>query len=204
MATNLDAEDFSSHSHESESPAPGTMNDAPTENLNLDAEDSSLHLHELDIPETDTIKNEEKLPDPPFTQHQSTFVEKLASNLPQEMIQSLEPTIVDHDSETDISEPPFDIMSASPITRQSTCSPDPKVTSTSGRQLGCKSICCIQGSPYKPTSAELKSTSVKQTSSNGKNRQCPWSIFSKYGWITYCSTQGTIAFFSVKQQVKNG
>ena len=120
LATNLDAEDFSSYSHESESPAPGTMNDASTENLNFDAEDSSLHLHELDIPDTDTIENEEKLPDPPFTQHQSTFLEKLASNLPQEMMQSLEPTIVDHDSETDISEPPFDITSASPITRQST------------------------------------------------------------------------------------
>ena len=38
LATNLDAEDFSSHSHESESPAPSTMNDGPTENLNLDAE----------------------------------------------------------------------------------------------------------------------------------------------------------------------
>ena len=36
------------------------------------------------------------------------------------MIQSLEPTIVDHDSETDISEPPFDITLASPITPQST------------------------------------------------------------------------------------
>ena len=57
LTTNLDAENFSSRSHESESPAPETMNDASTENLNLDAEDSSLHLHELDIPDTGTIEN---------------------------------------------------------------------------------------------------------------------------------------------------
>ena len=48
-------------------------------------------------------------PDPPFTQQQSTFNEKFASDLPQEMnqIPSLEPTITDHESETDISELSF-------------------------------------------------------------------------------------------------
>ena len=70
-------------------------------------------------------------------------------------IQSLEPTITDHESETDISELSFFITSASPIAPQSTCSPDPKVTSTSGSQLGFQSVCCAQGSPYKPTSVEL-------------------------------------------------
>ena len=102
--TNLHAEDFSSHSHESKSPSPDTVRNAATERLtsNLDAQDSSLHSHESDS--SDII---EKPPDLPLTHHQSTSAEKLASNLSQEMIQSVESTIVDHDSETDISKSPF-------------------------------------------------------------------------------------------------
>ena len=193
--TNLHAEDFSSHSHESNSPSPDTVRNAATERLtsNLDAQDSSLHSHE-----SDSSDITEKPPDLPLTHHQSTSAEKLASNLSQEVIQSAESTIVDNDSETDISKSPFVITSASPITRKSTCSPDPKVSSTSGSQLGCESICCTQSSPYKPTSKELQKTSVKQICSDGKNRQCPSSIFSKYSWITYCLTRGTIACFFCK------
>ena len=95
-------------------------------------------------------------PDPPFTQQQSTFNEKFASDLPQEMnqIPSLEPTITDHESETDISELSFFITSASAIAPRSTCSRDPKLTSASGSQLGFQPVCCAQGSSYKPTSAE--------------------------------------------------
>ena len=96
-------------------------------------------------------------------------------------IQYLEPTIVDHESETAISEPSFVITSGSPIAPQSTSSPDPKVISTNSSQLGCHSVCCAQGSPYKPTSVELQKTSVKQTSSNGKNRLSLSPFFQSIG-----------------------
>ena len=95
--------------------------DSNNSTTKLDAEDFSSHSHESDVPDIGTIKNNEKPPDLSFTQQQSTFTEKLASDLPQEMnqIQSLEPTIVDHESETDISEPSFVVTSASPIANRS-------------------------------------------------------------------------------------
>jgi hypothetical protein len=141
--TNLQVEDFSSHSHESKSPFPDTVRNAATERLtsNVDAQDSSLNLHESDS--SDII---EKPPDLPPTHHQSTSAEKLASILSEEMIQPVQSTIIDHDSES-----PFVSMSASLITRISTCSSDPKVSFTSGSQLGCESICCTQSSLYTQT-----------------------------------------------------
>jgi hypothetical protein len=170
------------------------VRNAATERLtsNVAAQDSSLHLHESNS--SDII---EKPPDLPPTHHQSTSAEKLASILSKEMIQPVQSTIIDHDSES-----PFVSTSTSLITRISTCSSDPKVSSTSGSQLGCESICCTQSSPYKPTSVELEETSVKQICSDGKNRQCPSSIFLKYCWITYCLTRGTIACFFCKTAVE--
>ena len=57
---------------------------------------------------------------------------------------------------------------------------------------------------YHPTVDELKKKSVRQTSSVGKHRQCPASIFLKYPWATYCLTQGGIACFYCKTTSEKG
>ena len=68
----------------------------------------------------------------------------------------------------------------------------------------CKSLCCTQKCVYHPTVDELKKTSIKQTSSDGKHRQCPASIFLKYPWATYCLTQGAIACFFCQSASEKG
>ena len=82
-----------------------------------------------------------------------------------------------------------------------TCELAPEDSCTTANQSlksGCQAVCCTQNSPYKPSAADLKETSVKQTGNDGKIRQCPLSIFSKYNWVTYCLTRGCIACFFCK------
>ena len=68
----------------------------------------------------------------------------------------------------------------------------------------CQLPCCTQNRMYHPTVDELKKKSVRQTSSVGKHRQCPASIFFKYPWATYCLTQGGIACFYCKTTSEKG
>jgi len=81
-----------------------------------------------------------------------------------------------------------------------TCSTEPSTAPNSS----CKSLCCTQKCVYVPTVDELKKTSIKQTSSDGKHRKCPASIFLKYPWATYCLTQGAIPCFFCKSASEKG
>ena len=69
----------------------------------------------------------------------------------------------------------------------------------------CDSPCCTQGFPCHPTPDKLKKTSVKQPRTDGQAdqfRQCPFSVFSKFPWTTYCLTRGTIACFHCKKAME--
>ena len=75
---------------------------------------------------------------------------------------------------------------------------------SSAPSTSCQLPCCARNRTYHPTVDELKKTSVRQTSSVGKQRQCPASIFLKYPWATYCLTQGGIACFYCKRASEKG
>ena len=49
---------------------------------------------------------------------------------------------------------------------------------------------------------ELKKTSIKQLRTDGQFRHCPFSVFSKFSWVTYCLTRGTIACFHCKKAME--
>ena len=57
-----------------------------------------------------------------------------------------------------------------------TCSTE----SSNAPSPSCQLPCCTQNRIYHPTVDELKKTPVRQTSSVGKQRQCPASNFLKY------------------------
>ena len=67
--------------------------------------------------------------------------------------------------------------------------------------VNCDSPCYTQGFPCHPTSDELKKTSLKLRT-DGQFRQCQFSVFSKFSWVTYCLTRGTIACFHCKKAME--
>ena len=68
----------------------------------------------------------------------------------------------------------------------------------------CLNLCCseVNKKPFHPTEDDIRHTSVKQLTGDGKSsreRTCPPSIFTKYPWATYCMTKGTITCFFNKK-----
>ncbi len=79
-----------------------------------------------------------------------------------------------------------------------------ETSATIGTLPACLHPCCSEtnNEPFHPTDDEIKRTSVKQYTGEGKSsseRTCPSSIFLKYTWVTYYMTRGTIACFFCKK-----
>ncbi|CAB4016965.1 zinc finger MYM-type 1-like isoform X1 [Paramuricea clavata] len=150
--------------------------------ININDDDSLLvgNVNESSSDEEDSLSVSND-PDWPETNNDSFSVTP-AISVPSE-------TILESESFLDTLIPESDPTSTHPST-----------TPSPGRQ----SPCCTQSRIYQPTFDELKKTSVRQTSPDGKHRQCPMSIFSKYSWATYCLTQGSIACFFCKTASEKG